>query len=294
MTETALAEKPSAQTSIIVRMADRFGVDPAKLLESLKATAFRGEVSNPQMLALLIVADQYKLNPITREIFAFPDKQNGIVPVVSVDGWARIINEHPAFNGISFADEFGNKAMPPDAAPAWVECTIHRRDRDHATVVREYMAECRRNTSPWTTHPRRMLRHKAMIQCARIAFGFAGIYDADEAERMTGSDDGERIVTGTHETTPGIAAINPSIAPRPAGWDAMADEGARRAAKAHDDAVPLQFTYAHVADLIANGADESFVESAIPHVADPAHRKELRGLLAARKGKPDATETATA
>jgi len=29
-----------------------------------------------------------------------------------------------------------------------------------------------------------MLRHKAMIQCARLAFGFAGIYDQDEAERI--------------------------------------------------------------------------------------------------------------
>jgi len=29
-----------------------------------------------------------------------------------------------------------------------------------------------------------MLRHKAMIQCARIAFGFGGIYDQDEAERI--------------------------------------------------------------------------------------------------------------
>ncbi|MCL6229905.1 recombinase RecT [Bartonella bilalgolemii] len=29
-----------------------------------------------------------------------------------------------------------------------------------------------------------MLRHKAVIQCARYAFGFSGIYDEDEAERI--------------------------------------------------------------------------------------------------------------
>ena len=29
-----------------------------------------------------------------------------------------------------------------------------------------------------------MLRHKALIQCARIAFGFAGIYDEDEGQRI--------------------------------------------------------------------------------------------------------------
>ena len=42
-------------------------------------------------MALLIVADQYGLNPFTREIFAFDDKRAGIVPVVSVDGWSRIL-----------------------------------------------------------------------------------------------------------------------------------------------------------------------------------------------------------
>jgi hypothetical protein len=47
------------------------------------------------------------------------------------------------------------------------------------------MAECRRDgVGPWKSHPRRMLRHKAMIQCARIAFGFVGIYDEDEAQRI--------------------------------------------------------------------------------------------------------------
>ena len=33
-----------------------------------------------------------------------------------------------------------------------------------------------------------MLRHKAMIQAARLAFGFTGIYDQDEAERIVEID----------------------------------------------------------------------------------------------------------
>ena len=35
-----------------------------------------------------------------------------------------------------------------------------------------------------------MLRHKAMIQAARLAFGFTGIYDEDEAERIKDAGDG--------------------------------------------------------------------------------------------------------
>ena len=161
---------------VLARLADRFGVEQGKMLECLKATAFRGQgITNEQMMALCVVADQYKLNPWTKEVYAFPDKNNGIVPVVGVDGWARIINEHPEFDGIELVDAADGSACT---------CTIYRKDRTHPAVVTEYLSECQRNTGPWQSHPRRMLRHKALIQCARIAFGYAGIYDQDEAERI--------------------------------------------------------------------------------------------------------------
>jgi phage recombination protein Bet len=155
-------------------MANKYGVDQEKMLTTLKATAFRGDVTTEQLMALCIVAQQYNLNPWTKEIYAFPDR-SGIIPVVGVDGWSRIINEHPECDGIQFKDaEDGS----------WIECTIFRKDRAHPTTVREYMVEVRRDTGPWKSHPRRMLRHKALIQCARVAFGFGGIYDQDEAERI--------------------------------------------------------------------------------------------------------------
>jgi hypothetical protein len=112
-------------------------------------------------------------------LFAFPDK-GGIVPVVSVDGWARIINTHEALDGIEFVDGPEND----QGVPEWIECVIYRKDRGHPTRLRERFREVKRDTAPWKSHPSRMLRHKALIQCARIAFGFAGIYDQDEAERI--------------------------------------------------------------------------------------------------------------
>jgi phage recombination protein Bet len=147
------------------------GQDTGELLGTLKATAFRGNVSDAQMIALMVVANQYKLNPWTKEIYAFPDRNNGIVPVVGVDGWSRIINDHPQFDGMEFEQ---NESQ--------CTCIIYRKDRTRPIKVTEYMAECRRaETGPWKSHPMRMLRHKAMIQCARIAFGYGGIYDQDEA-----------------------------------------------------------------------------------------------------------------
>lgn len=172
------------QTSLIRRMADRFGVDPDKMLTTLKATAFKGDVSNEQMMALMVVAEQYKLNPWTKEIYAFPDRNHGIVPVVGVDGWTRIINEHENYDGyeVQYAEElvgFSGKQVP-----AWCEITMYRKDRTRPTKHREWFDEVQRDTSPWKSHPRRMLEHKALIQTARRAFGFGGIYDQDEAERI--------------------------------------------------------------------------------------------------------------
>ena len=165
--------------SLTDRIGARYGVEPGKLYVCLKETAFKG-ATNEQMMTLLIVADQYKLNPFTKEIYAFPDK-GGIVPVVGVDGWTRIINDNPEFDGMEF-----------DQDDESCTCTIYRKDRAHPTTATEYMDECKRNTAPWNSHPRRMLRHKAMIQCARIAFGYGGIKDPDEAERIIDANLTER------------------------------------------------------------------------------------------------------
>ena len=193
------------KASLLATMASRFGVEPDRMLSTLKGTVFKGQrqkdgsfvdATNEQLIALLIVADQYGLNPFTREIYAFPDKKNGIIPVVGVDGWLRIINAHPEFRGMQFRDSdelvvHDKNEHPP--APAWVECIIHRADRDYPTVIREYFHECYRAPfkgkdytvdGPWQTHPSRFLRHKAVIQAGRVAFGFVGIYDQDEAERI--------------------------------------------------------------------------------------------------------------
>lgn len=171
--------------------------DGTGLIETLKATAFKSQisVSDDQMTALMVVANQYGLNPWTKEIYAFPDK-GGIVPIVGVDGWARIINSHSQFDGMDFEQDADS-----------CTCIIHRKDRGHPIKVTEWMSECRReNATPWKSHPKRMLRHKAMIQCARLAFGFVGIYDEDEAQRIKESSSGGEIVEAVVKEKPEYSA----------------------------------------------------------------------------------------
>lgn len=188
-----------AQTNKLVSILNLDG-DPKELMDVLKGTAFKVKdrvVSDVEMTALLIVAQQYKLNPWTRQIYAFPDKQNGIVPVVGVDGWVAIINSHPEYDGVEF--KYADEVVTPTKGkpcPVYIDCMIYRKDRTRPTVVREYLDEVYKEqqfASPWQTHTKRFLRHKALIQCARVAFGFSGIYDQDEID----SEPVEKIINPT-------------------------------------------------------------------------------------------------
>jgi RecT family len=183
-----VAARPSPNTGLVAQFAGRYNIEPEKMLETLKATAFRQKgkqgapapvVSNEQMMALLVIAQEYGLNPFTREIYAFPS-EGGIVPIIGFDGWVRLVNKRPELDymEIRIADD----DVEPDEA--WAECEIKRKDRSRPTIIREYVKECYRNTDPWNEMPRRMIRHKCIIQCARVAFGYAGVFDPDEGERV--------------------------------------------------------------------------------------------------------------
>lgn len=181
----------NALTTLTANLAKQFNMgDGSELTATLKQTCFKSstQVTDAQMTALLIVANQYGLNPFTKEIYAFPDK-GGIVPVVGIDGWSRIINSNPQFDGMDFEQDADS-----------CTCTIYRKDRKHPIKLTEWMAECKRpNVGPWASHPYRMLRHKAMIQCARVAFGFGGIFDQDEAERIIEADAPKKVNPDTGE-----------------------------------------------------------------------------------------------
>lgn len=181
-TGTAITESRRPK-SVLMDMADRYGMEAKAFEATVRATCMPTtrndrEATKEEFAAFLLVAKEYNLNPLTKEIYAFPRQGGGIVPVVSIDGWVRLINEHPKCDGWDFEwthDGEGNLVS--------CTCRMHRKDRKHAMEVTEYLVECMRPTEPWKMK-HRMLRHKAMIQSARYAFGFAGIYDEDEGERI--------------------------------------------------------------------------------------------------------------
>lgn len=170
-TNTLAVAKPSALNI----MAARMNVEPAKLFETLRATVFQ-KATNEELMALTIVANTYSLDPFLKEIFAFPAKGGGIVPIVSVDGWNKLLIRQPDFDGIEFEFQDGEDGMPYSCT-----ATIYVKNRSKPVKITEYFAECQRNTEPWKNMPRRMLRNRTLCQASRVAFGFSGIKHEDEA-----------------------------------------------------------------------------------------------------------------
>jgi phage recombination protein Bet len=177
MNQVAIRE-PQSKLMLLDYMADRYSLRPEEFSKTVRATCGLATATAEQFAAFLIVAKTYDLNPLTKEIYAFPGKGGGIVPIVSIDGWVNLVNSSKHCDGFEFE-------MEHDGEGKLVSCTcrMYRKDRSHPVAVTEYLSECIRATEPWKMQ-HRMLRHKAMIQAARYAFGFAGIYDEDEGRTI--------------------------------------------------------------------------------------------------------------
>lgn len=216
---TKVQTSPPAVSALAV-LASKLHCEPQKLLSTLTSTVFKG-ANAEELLALVVVANVYGLNPLLKELYAFPAKGGGIVPIVSIDGWLRIINDHPQMDGLETSYGYNEHGAMMSCT-----CKIYRKDRQHPTVATEYLSECKRNTEPWKMEYR-MLRHKVIIQCARIAFGFSGIHDEDE-----GAVIGERPAKGREINTARTVPLDPfaaapvTILQATESWDTeLEDEG---------------------------------------------------------------------
>ena len=68
-----------------------------------------------------------------------------------------------------FSHPLGQADTLIDGVPEWIECAIYRKDRTVPTTVREYLTEVKGENEIWRKMPRRMLRHRALQQCVRLA-----------------------------------------------------------------------------------------------------------------------------
>ncbi|AGN89465.1 Bet-like ssDNA annealing protein [Serratia phage Eta] len=145
------------------------------------------QVSNAELAVVSGVCAKYDLNPMVKECAAFISGGK-LQVVLMIDGWYRIVNRQPNFDGVEFDDHIDDKSVLTA-----ITCRMYIKGRTRPVVVTEYMSECRDpKSSVWQKWPARMLRHKAYIQCARMTFGISDMIDNDEASRIT---QGEKNIT---------------------------------------------------------------------------------------------------
>lgn len=159
------AEASRRMSGIVATMAAARGLKPALFLDSIKRALGQPDITTETLCLYLLTCNKYDLDPMTGEVFLI-EKAGKCSVNIGVDGWSKVINREPQYDGCEFDDQF-------DDAGRLVAVTarIYRKDRSRPTEAKEYMDECRGTTGPWKSHPNRMLRHKAFQQAARIAFG---------------------------------------------------------------------------------------------------------------------------
>ena len=204
-----------SRVSLIENFAQSYNIDPKKVLDTLIKVVFKPKVNKDNgvvenvdetaLMSFLLVCQRYSLDPFRKEIIPFKDKSNNTyMPVVTIDGWLKVITSHSQCDGFQF--EFSDEKIKFDGlnreVSAWCKCTMYRKDWKMPVPIQEFSANCYRPplnlqnsktkewytvNTPWQSHFERMLQHKTMIQTARYVFGFGDIYELDEAERISES-----------------------------------------------------------------------------------------------------------
>lgn len=190
------------QPSVLQRFADKYGITKDAIFEALVSVVFRGgndnrQITQDELCAFLHVCEHYDLNPFLKEIYPALSPTRGLLPVMGIDGWLKQMNKHPAFDGVEvqYSDETitvskneKGKIYNTATGPKFCRVKIFRKDTSHPVTVEEYLQENFMPTREWVTRPSRMLRHKALIQGIRIAFGVCGVFDNEEVQSVIESE----------------------------------------------------------------------------------------------------------
>lgn len=173
-------------------IAQNSGTSPEEIKDVISgmivsAKAQHGAKATDAELAVVAgVCATYSLNPLVKEAYAFISGGK-LQVMIGIDGWLKIMNRHPEFDGVEFDYEWDGKKLLA------VTTKIYTKSRKHPVSVTEWMDECKQPKSDaWNKYEKRMLRNKSLGQCIRVAFGISEILDDDEADRIKA---GEKDIT---------------------------------------------------------------------------------------------------
>lgn len=187
---------------LIQEVAEYWGVDPNRVMDLGRSfIKCKQDVQVPasRVVEFLMICREHRLNPATREIYGFYSFNNRtgwtLQTGVEIDGWLKLANQHPNYDGFEQDFEFAVNPRGERIARA-VSCTtrVYRKDRSRPTVVKLFMDEWCEDTPVWGKKPNWQLGVKGIKHGLRCAFGFAGIGDADVEEASTNAPRGVAVL----------------------------------------------------------------------------------------------------
>ena len=107
-----------ALQTAVNNLCQTLGLDPEEV--QLWLDQHLGVPLYPQV-QLLRLANKYQLDPLSDEIALLQNQDQTYQPFITIDGWSKLINNHPQYAGMSLRDS----TELIDGIPTWMECTIY-------------------------------------------------------------------------------------------------------------------------------------------------------------------------
>ncbi len=151
--------------------------DDAQIIATIKQTVAKG-ATDAQLRMFLEVCKRTGLDPFLKEIWYVAEK--GII-MAGRDGYLRVANENPMFDGIETRVERNDSNVPVKAV-----CTVWRKDRSHPTICEAYFSEYKGAGPVWQKYPSAMIAKVAEVLALKRSFSINGVVSEEEMGREVG------------------------------------------------------------------------------------------------------------
>jgi phage recombination protein Bet len=183
-----------APTLLVPAPARGSRYDDPEVIATIKDTVAKG-ATDAQLRMFLEICKATGLNPFLREIW-FVAETGRIM--AGRDGYLRVANENPMFDGMETRVERDSHNVPVKAT-----CSVWRKDRSHAITCEAYYSEYVKGSPVWRNYPSAMISKVAEVLALKRSFAINGV--VTEEEIGTGDAPAAPAARGSKEAAQSVA-----------------------------------------------------------------------------------------
>lgn len=145
--------------------------DTPEGIETITQTVAKG--ASPAELAMFLeVCRGTGLNPFLKEIWYIGQTKT---IMAARDGYLRVANQHPQFDGMETTVERDSANLPIKAT-----CKVWRKDRSHAITCEAFYNEYKKQSPVWNQYPSAMISKVAEVLALKRSFAINGVVTEEE------------------------------------------------------------------------------------------------------------------